>query len=135
MLAIDPSYILGRTLRNQQESRDSARCIARRLPSNLKLLILEGLLSPFPVPIHTADVEMLEVFPNEAEVLIQVLIEQEKLFTPGLKYLWVDCGQGDTEIPPRLCDMGDEYDVKLASVNGFHLFCQESPSAEWLDEA
>ena len=100
MLAIDPEYILGREFSPQgnQENGDFAELIARRLPPNIKVLVLEGLVSPYSVPTHIADTDWTEAFPKKAEVLIEVLIEQKKVLTPGLKYVWVDIGAGETEI-------------------------------------
>ena len=136
LLAINPAYLLGRDFRanGDQETRDAAQLIARRLPPNIKVLILEALILPYPSPFQTADVEMIQVFPNKAEVLIQVLIEQKMVHTPGLKYVWVDCGHGDTSIPPWLFDMGDVHDVSLGLVNGFELASGKTPPMEWLDE-
>ncbi len=135
-LAIDSRYILGRPFptHRDHESREAAQLIARRLPPNIKVLMLEGLVSPYPGPINSANSVMSEVFPKEGEVLIQVLIEQKKTLVPGLKRLWVDCGHGDTYISDWLCEMGDKFDIIVGVVNGFEISEQGTPTIEWLDE-
>ena len=80
-LAIDPGFILGRPLPTDgdEESREAAaQLVARRLPPNIKVLSLAGLVLPYACPIQTEEFPMSQVFPAWAEMLLQVLIEQKQ---------------------------------------------------------
>ena len=105
-LVIDPSFLLGSYT---TKTDDFPQRLARNLPLNIKVLVLEGLVSPYPPPAPN----LVETLPKKHARLVRTLIEQKEVLAPSLRFIDMDCVKGNSEFPNELHNLAEEHGVSL----------------------
>ncbi|KAL8725232.1 MAG: hypothetical protein Q9166_007488 [cf. Caloplaca sp. 2 TL-2023] len=118
LLHIQPGVLLGPGGENGGEGvasyatpkhPDLLNLIRSRLPSGLKMLLLESLTVPSPI----GDLKML-LFPMDQE-LIRCLITQKKKIAPRLRYIFMYYLEEMVE-PKELCELADEHGMEICGL-------------------
>ena len=117
LLRFEPRLLLApfgnnRDTYSTTENPDLADLIRRRLPPNLKVLLL-SLTEPFAPEADTAQV----IFPEDME-LMQCLLEQRDAVAPKLKglFMYYDENLAETEELNKLYDLADSIPVLICAL-------------------
>ena len=105
-LLIDPSFLLGSYT---EHCDDLPQRLAKNLPPNIKELVLEGLVSPYPPPAPN----LVETLPAKHVGLLRTLIEQKEALAPSLKAIDMDRLQSDSDFPEQLKDLAQKHGIDL----------------------